>query len=82
MFKNTPHQYMTLYLWVLQIWRDEFLWWDPGHYGGVESLVLSEDNVWLPDMNLENKYKFAYFIFYVHWECLLQSVAAGYEATT
>lgn len=46
---------MTLYLWVLQCWRDEFLWWDPANYGGVESVVLPEEYVWLPDMNLENK---------------------------
>ena len=46
---NEPKQKLVLYLWATQYWRDEFLGWDPKEYGGIESVVLPWEHVWLPD---------------------------------
>ncbi|XP_013411442.1 neuronal acetylcholine receptor subunit alpha-10-like [Lingula anatina] len=35
-------------------WQDERLTWDPKHYGGLRSVVVSSQMLWLPDIALQN----------------------------
>lgn len=43
---------MTCYLLVcpLQIWKDEFLVWDPADFDGINEISLSLDAIWVPDI--------------------------------
>ncbi|XP_052773834.1 neuronal acetylcholine receptor subunit beta-3-like isoform X2 [Mya arenaria] len=41
---------------VLQ-WKDEFLTWDPDDYGGLDRLILPQDDIWRPDASLRNPFK-------------------------
>lgn len=54
-FQNERNQHVALYMWVEQKWKDEFLAWDPGYYGGLDSIVIPYDKVWLPDTYLYNR---------------------------
>ncbi|RWS21748.1 acetylcholine receptor subunit beta-like 2 [Leptotrombidium deliense] len=36
-------------------WWDNKLQWDPGEYGGVETLYVPAEEIWLPDIVLYNK---------------------------
>lgn len=36
-------------------WFDYRLIWDPDEYGGVETLYVPAENIWLPDIVLYNK---------------------------
>ena len=42
----------------LQVWYDDFLWWNISDYGGVEHFVVKADTVWLPDIGLKNRCPF------------------------
>ena len=35
-------------------WSDEFLVWNPAHFGGIDELILMQRDVWLPDIFVEN----------------------------
>ena len=39
---------------LFQTWNDKYLTWDPAEYGGVESLRVDSDDIWLPDVMLYN----------------------------
>ena len=39
-----------------QEWMDYKLKWDPNDYGGVKTLHVPSENIWLPDIVLYNKY--------------------------
>ncbi|KFD53183.1 hypothetical protein M513_05893 [Trichuris suis] len=54
MFQNERAQTIQLYVWTVQMWYDEMLRWNPKDYGGVESIVVPHDLVWLPDTYLYN----------------------------
>ena len=41
---------------TLQRWVDEYLTWDPSDFGGVKSVRLSPNRVWIPDIMLYNTY--------------------------
>ncbi|XP_072023690.1 neuronal acetylcholine receptor subunit alpha-9-like isoform X1 [Amphiura filiformis] len=47
-------QTLTTNLWITFEWYDEFLRWDPEDYGGVESIKVKSDEVWMPDITLYN----------------------------
>lgn len=51
---NLKSQIMTTNVWVLQEWRDYKLVWDPSEYGGVTTLHVPSENIWLPDIVLYN----------------------------
>ena len=38
--------------------------WNPVHYGGIKSIRIASDKVWLPDIVLFNKWSFYLFIFF------------------
>ena len=41
-----------------QEWVDYKLKWDPDEYGGVKTLHVPSENIWLPDIVLYNKYDY------------------------
>ncbi|XP_076047799.1 acetylcholine receptor subunit alpha-like 1 [Oratosquilla oratoria] len=45
---------MTTNVWVEQEWEDYKLVWDPDEYGGVETLHVPSEHIWLPDIVLYN----------------------------
>ncbi|KRY38221.1 Acetylcholine receptor subunit alpha-type deg-3 [Trichinella spiralis] len=51
---NERAQSLQLYVWTVQMWYDELLAWNPKDFGGVESVVVPHDLVWLPDTYLYN----------------------------
>uniref|UniRef100_A0A915I8A7 Neurotransmitter-gated ion-channel ligand-binding domain-containing protein n=1 Tax=Romanomermis culicivorax TaxID=13658 RepID=A0A915I8A7_ROMCU len=53
---------MTIQLWALQAWKDENLAWDPADFGGIDQFVVSENDIWTPDINLENNLRPNYLL--------------------
>ncbi|CAL4103055.1 unnamed protein product, partial [Meganyctiphanes norvegica] len=51
---NLKNQIMTTNVWVEQEWRDYKLVWDPDDYGGVKTLHVPSEHIWLPDIVLYN----------------------------
>ncbi|KAM6907627.1 5-hydroxytryptamine receptor 3B [Xenentodon cancila] len=43
-------QSITASIWYRQIWRDEFLVWDPEEFDGINEISLSSDAIWVPDI--------------------------------
>ena len=39
---------------VIQEWVDEELKWNPDHYGGVKSLIIPDDTIWMPNIEMHN----------------------------
>ncbi|KAJ8937657.1 hypothetical protein NQ318_011341, partial [Aromia moschata] len=52
---NLKNQIMTTNVWVEQEWNDYKLKWNPDDYGGVETLHVPSEHIWLPDIVLYNK---------------------------
>ena len=38
-----------------QEWNDDYLKWDPDKYDGVEQIVLSPTEIWIPDIGIQNR---------------------------
>lgn len=58
---------------LLQEWNDYKLKWNPDDYGGVETLHVPSEHIWLPDIVLYNKYVFskvAFLMCFVGRYCL------------
>ncbi|XP_071450354.1 acetylcholine receptor subunit alpha-like 1 [Hetaerina americana] len=51
---NLKNQIMTTNVWVEQEWNDYKLKWNPEDYGGVETLHVPSEHIWLPDIVLYN----------------------------
>ncbi|XP_040202781.1 acetylcholine receptor subunit epsilon isoform X2 [Rana temporaria] len=51
---NEKEETMTTNVWLQLEWDDYRLTWNESDYGGVAVLRVSPDNVWLPDIVLEN----------------------------
>ncbi|CAG0894523.1 unnamed protein product [Darwinula stevensoni] len=51
---NLKNQIMTTNMWVEQEWHDYKLKWDPEDYGGVKTLYVPSETIWLPDIVLYN----------------------------
>ncbi|XP_053505395.1 5-hydroxytryptamine receptor 3B [Ictalurus furcatus] len=43
-------QKVTTSIWYRQIWKDEFLVWDPEEFDGITEISLSSDAIWVPDV--------------------------------
>uniref|UniRef100_A0A4W4EB64 5-hydroxytryptamine (serotonin) receptor 3B n=1 Tax=Electrophorus electricus TaxID=8005 RepID=A0A4W4EB64_ELEEL len=43
-------QKVTTSIWYRQIWKDEFLVWDPEEFDGITEISLSSDAIWVPDI--------------------------------
>ena len=39
---------------VIQEWVDEELKWNPDHYDGVKSLIIPDDTIWMPNIEMHN----------------------------
>lgn len=48
------NQVMTTNVWLRQEWTDISLQWDPKEYGGIITLELPSEQIWLPDIVLFN----------------------------
>ncbi|XP_044018760.1 acetylcholine receptor subunit alpha-like 1 [Aphidius gifuensis] len=51
---NLRSQIMTTNVWVEQEWNDYKLRWNPEEYGGVETIHVPSEHIWLPDIVLYN----------------------------
>ncbi|CEF66533.1 Neurotransmitter-gated ion-channel transmembrane domain and Neurotransmitter-gated ion-channel family and Neurotransmitter-gated ion-channel ligand-binding domain and Nicotinic acetylcholine-gated receptor, transmembrane domain-containing protein [Strongyloides ratti] len=51
---NERLQSVTINVWMIQDWYDEFLNWNPTEYSGIQQLILPYDQVWIPDTYLYN----------------------------
>uniref|UniRef100_A0A0K0F5I1 Acetylcholine receptor subunit alpha-type acr-5 (inferred by orthology to a C. elegans protein) n=1 Tax=Strongyloides venezuelensis TaxID=75913 RepID=A0A0K0F5I1_STRVS len=51
---NERLQSITVNVWMVQDWYDEFLNWNPDDYSGIQQLILPYDQVWIPDTYLYN----------------------------
>jgi len=51
---NEKDQIMKSNVWLRMSWQDPQLAWDKGDYGGLESIRLPPDFVWVPDIVLYN----------------------------
>ncbi|KAI5722342.1 hypothetical protein M8J76_007009 [Diaphorina citri] len=51
---NLKNQIMTTNVWVNQEWEDYKLKWSPEEYGGVDTLHVPSEHIWLPDIVLYN----------------------------
>ncbi|XP_052244555.1 acetylcholine receptor subunit beta-like isoform X1 [Dreissena polymorpha] len=38
-------------------WQDELLAWEKDDYGGIEEMLFPQDDIWKPDLRLNNSYK-------------------------
>ncbi|XP_004603329.2 5-hydroxytryptamine receptor 3C-like [Sorex araneus] len=46
-------QLMTSFLWLNMIWDNPFIRWKPEDCGGIRKLSLATENLWLPDIFIE-----------------------------
>ncbi|EFO23786.1 hypothetical protein LOAG_04698 [Loa loa] len=51
---DEKNQVLTINVWLDQEWKDELLVWDPNEFGGIESVRVPCDLIWLPDIVLYN----------------------------
>ncbi|KYM80416.1 Acetylcholine receptor subunit alpha-like 1 [Atta colombica] len=63
---NLKNQIMTTNVWVEQEWNDYKLKWNPDEYGGVDTLHVPSEHIWLPDIVLYNKLDIAHDIANIH----------------
>ncbi|KAM9697286.1 5-hydroxytryptamine receptor 3C-like [Dama dama] len=46
-------QLMTSFLWLNMIWYNPFITWNPEECGGIRKLGMATENLWLPDIFIE-----------------------------
>ncbi|XP_071152502.1 acetylcholine receptor subunit delta-like [Mytilus edulis] len=51
---NEIEQKLTTTGWLDITWQDDLLTWTPASYNGLDKLYLPQDNVWKPDVSLQN----------------------------
>ncbi|VIO96444.1 Uncharacterized protein BM_BM6554 [Brugia malayi] len=51
---DEKNQVLTINVWLDQEWKDELLVWDPKKFGGIKSVRVPCDLIWLPDIVLYN----------------------------
>ncbi|XP_032411496.1 neuronal acetylcholine receptor subunit non-alpha-2-like isoform X1 [Xiphophorus hellerii] len=49
---DEKNQLMTTNVWLTQEWIDNKLRWNPDKYGGITSIRVPSENIWLPDIVL------------------------------
>src|SRR5438105_11317762 len=52
--KDERMQSITVNVWVIQEWRDEFLDWNPVEYDMINETIVPYDQIWTPDTVLYN----------------------------
>ncbi|EJW88494.1 hypothetical protein WUBG_00597 [Wuchereria bancrofti] len=53
---DEPSQYLTLNIWMIQKWVDEFLDWNPSEYDMINYTVLPHSALWIPDTFIYNRH--------------------------
>ncbi|XP_053691843.1 acetylcholine receptor subunit alpha-like [Sabethes cyaneus] len=43
-------QKLYINVWLLLLWKDEYLNWNPMEYDGIIELIIESDDIWVPDM--------------------------------
>ncbi|KAK3605661.1 hypothetical protein CHS0354_032618 [Potamilus streckersoni] len=51
---DEKNQVMTTNVWLRQEWYDMGLTWNPDEYGGIQFIEVPSDNIWLPEIVLDN----------------------------
>lgn len=46
------YQFITFMGWFMVIWRDDFLVWDEREFGGLKSVNIPYNKVWVPDVSM------------------------------
>ncbi|KAG8512432.1 Neuronal acetylcholine receptor subunit beta-3, partial [Galemys pyrenaicus] len=49
---DEKNQLMTTNVWLKQEWTDHKLHWNPDEYGGIQSIKVPSESLWLPDIVL------------------------------
>ncbi|KAG3294735.1 cholinergic receptor nicotinic beta 3 subunit, transcript variant X2 [Ictidomys tridecemlineatus] len=52
---DEKNQLMTTNVWLKQEWTDHKLRWNPDEYGGIHSIKVPSESLWLPDIVLFEK---------------------------
>ncbi|KAJ1175405.1 hypothetical protein NDU88_000693 [Pleurodeles waltl] len=47
---DEKNQVLTTYIWYRQIWKDEFLTWEPEDFDNVTQVSIPTDKIWVPDI--------------------------------
>ncbi|XP_036936585.1 5-hydroxytryptamine receptor 3A-like [Acanthopagrus latus] len=50
---NEREQKFVSYIWIYLKWRDEYISWNPEDFCGIERIFLSNDQLWKPDIIIE-----------------------------
>lgn len=58
---DTESHLLTVNTHSKQSWTDYRLIWNPEEYEGIKSIVVTEDDIWLPDIALFNSYTTNFF---------------------
>ena len=45
-----------------QMWTNPFLQWNPEDYEGIDRILVDPQTIWVPDIVLENKLVYLYFL--------------------
>lgn len=51
---DAKHQVLSTYVWITESWYDENLRWQPQDFYGVDKIMFSASNIWLPDIYIFN----------------------------
>ncbi|CAJ1080033.1 -hydroxytryptamine receptor 3A-like [Xyrichtys novacula] len=41
------------YVWTVMRWHNEYIYWDPNHFCGIDNVSLPADTLWKPDLTIE-----------------------------
>ncbi|XP_075139498.1 5-hydroxytryptamine receptor 3A-like [Leptodactylus fuscus] len=47
---DTSLQSLTTYIWFAMEWQNEFIKWDPDKFCGIDTMIISGQDLWLPDL--------------------------------
>ena len=51
------------------MWTNPFLQWNPEDYEGIDRILVDPQTIWVPDIVLENKLVYLYFLLRgIAWE--------------
>ncbi|VDN93453.1 unnamed protein product [Brugia pahangi] len=59
---DEPSQYLTLNIWMIQKWVDEFLDWNPSEYDMINYTVLPHSALWIPDTFIYNRHSTSFVV--------------------
>ncbi|XP_072764597.1 uncharacterized protein [Anoplolepis gracilipes] len=62
-FRLIPHfvhydneeELFELHAWIGMAWRDSHLTWDPAQYDNINSIYVTSDEIWVPDILIHNE---------------------------